>query len=197
MAEVKWQARRVSDGVLVDVTGDVSGTPASAPTANVLEAGTSEVSVLKTTTTLTDAQVKALPTTSVTVVAAPGVGSAITPLFAHLHCAATADYTNIDANCILELNNGGAVGYLDQTLVSSVSGLLAPGDPADPQNAFVSTTQRQRGTTVTAGFSSFYDSDIDNKPLILKVTNGGAGNFTGGNAANVLTVTTYYVVVPV
>ena len=40
MAEVKWQARRVSDGVLVDVTGDTSGTPASAPTENALEAGT-------------------------------------------------------------------------------------------------------------------------------------------------------------
>ena len=39
MAEVKWQARRVSDGVLVDVTGDTSGTPAGAPTANALEAG--------------------------------------------------------------------------------------------------------------------------------------------------------------
>ena len=39
MPEVKWQARRVSDGVLVDVTGDTIGTPASAPTANELEAG--------------------------------------------------------------------------------------------------------------------------------------------------------------
>ena len=39
MAEVKWQARRVSDGVLVDVTGDTTGTPASAPTENALEAG--------------------------------------------------------------------------------------------------------------------------------------------------------------
>lgn len=39
MAEVKWQARRVDDGVLVDVTGDTSGTPAVAPTPNALEAG--------------------------------------------------------------------------------------------------------------------------------------------------------------
>lgn len=38
MAEVKWTARRVSDGVLVDVTGDTEGTPVIAPTANVLEA---------------------------------------------------------------------------------------------------------------------------------------------------------------
>ena len=27
MAEVKWQARRISDGVLVDVTADTEGTP--------------------------------------------------------------------------------------------------------------------------------------------------------------------------
>ena len=40
MAEVKWQARRVSDGVLVDVTGDTTGTPAGAPTANALEGAT-------------------------------------------------------------------------------------------------------------------------------------------------------------
>ena len=39
MAEVKWQARRVSDGVLVDVTGDTEGTPAGAPTPNALEGG--------------------------------------------------------------------------------------------------------------------------------------------------------------
>lgn len=39
MAEVKWQARRISDGVLVDVTGDTEGTPLTAPTPNALEAG--------------------------------------------------------------------------------------------------------------------------------------------------------------
>lgn len=39
MAEVKWQARRVSDGIMVDVTGDTEGTPAPAPTANALEGG--------------------------------------------------------------------------------------------------------------------------------------------------------------
>lgn len=39
MAEVKWQARRVSDGVLVDVTGDTTGTPAGAPVPNALEGG--------------------------------------------------------------------------------------------------------------------------------------------------------------
>lgn len=39
MAEVTWQARRVSDGVLVDVTGDITGTPQGAPTPNALEGG--------------------------------------------------------------------------------------------------------------------------------------------------------------
>ena len=42
MAEVKWTARRVSDVVLVDVTGDTDGVPATAPTANALEAGSGE-----------------------------------------------------------------------------------------------------------------------------------------------------------
>lgn len=40
MAEVKWQARRITDGVLVDVTADISGTTISpAPVPNALEAG--------------------------------------------------------------------------------------------------------------------------------------------------------------
>ena len=39
MAEVKWTARRVTDGVLVDVTGDTESTPQTAPTQNALEAG--------------------------------------------------------------------------------------------------------------------------------------------------------------
>ena len=195
--QTAWQRLTVQRGQLG--TTEVAHDAATAVTlvTTPLGAGTVEVNVLKTTTTLTDAQVKALPTTSVTVVAASGAGSAILPLFVHLHCAAAADYTNIDAGCVMELNNGAGFGTLDQALASSVSGLLAPGDPADPLNAFVSTTQRQRGATVTAGLANIYDSDIDNKPLILRVTNGAAGNFTGGDAANVLTVTTYYVVVPV
>lgn len=40
MAEVKWQARRTADSVLVDVTADVEGT-AVVNVANAIEAGTS------------------------------------------------------------------------------------------------------------------------------------------------------------
>src|SRR5688500_13447962 len=39
MAEVKWQARRTDDGVLVDVTADTDGIPAAAPTPNAIEVG--------------------------------------------------------------------------------------------------------------------------------------------------------------
>lgn len=45
MAEVKWQARRIDDGVLVDITGDTESTPQGAPTPNALEAGSGEQTI--------------------------------------------------------------------------------------------------------------------------------------------------------
>lgn len=50
MAEVVWQARRVSDGVLVDITGDTTGTPVSAPTPNALEVGAASAAIAVTGT---------------------------------------------------------------------------------------------------------------------------------------------------
>ena len=52
MAEVKWTARRVTDGVLVDVTGETESTPQPAPVANELEAGSSTSPVTFTSVTL-------------------------------------------------------------------------------------------------------------------------------------------------
>lgn len=45
MSEVKWPARRTSDGVLVDVTADVNGEAEISPTENALEAGGGEQTV--------------------------------------------------------------------------------------------------------------------------------------------------------
>lgn len=41
MAEVKWPARRISDGVLVDVTADTEGLPLVSPVENELTVGSS------------------------------------------------------------------------------------------------------------------------------------------------------------
>ena len=79
---------------------------------------------------LTDAQIKALPTTAVTIVPAPGIGKLIIPQVAIARMNWTADYDNIDSVCALYVDLSGTfVGALFQETLSGVSSLLAGGGP--------------------------------------------------------------------
>ena len=55
---------------------------------------------------LTNAQIIALPTTPITVVAAPGANKILIPWTAFLHLTWVADYTNIDASSQLQFRWG-------------------------------------------------------------------------------------------
>ena len=201
MAEVKWQARRVSDGVLVDVTGDTTGTPASAPTANELETGSGVVTIYRTTVTLTDAQIKALPTTKVEIIPAQ-TGKIIRLVSGFGVVTSTAGgYTNVTASTVA----GSA----------SLSLTYASGD-----NMLASNPTRLAGLINAAGVQGwlinpymdpvlFSPADYIGDPSPGSITNSilsqgiflqaynTAGNFTGGNAANSLTVTVWHGIVDV
>jgi hypothetical protein len=151
------------------------------------------------TVDLTNAQVLALPTTPVTIVSAVA-GKLLLPTYAALWAKLTADYTNIDANCTVEidLGNANADWALSPTVEASglASGLLA----SSGGNVIVFATQQFAGG-VGAAATSFEAAESDwvadgvGQPITLSVFNHASGNFTGGDAANKLRVTVQYLTV--
>jgi len=154
-------------------------------------------SYLSSTVTLTDAQIKALPTTpSDDIIPVPGANKLLVPVMAVISSNIVADYTNISATyCEIGITyNGGA--YMLQPLI----------DTSAP-----STTNQL--TNLLTGAGCIYriamsDNSIVNDAVVEGAVSLGQansairlegysddGNFTGGNAANTLKVTVYYVVV--
>ncbi len=159
--------------------------------------------VRRATVNLTDAQVKALPTTPVTVVAAPASGYRIRPIQVSYSAAFSGGvYTNLNATYIdVHLKIGSDyVGYgpvTDSTVTPTITQAtdifgstgshmydqgLPPqlGNPGGyVQTSGVYTRSQQEATAMQIG-----------------IDNNGSGNFTGGNAGNTFRVTVYYVVEP-
>lgn len=136
------------------------------------------------TVTLTDAQIKALPTTPVEIVAAQP-GKAIVPVTATFNLDWTGNYTNINANAGIRLRTTGGTLVLYRLNESPdflVTALLACGG-----DSFMVVGQRwppDMGIPPT---------DFNN--VVLDVSNASDGDLTDGNASNTLTVTVYFVVV--
>ena len=144
--------------------------------------------------TLTDAQIKALPTTLVEIIAAPGTGKLIVPFYTLIVVDSQAGgYTNVTATTpfpahaalymVWGPSNANASGYLSAALMlettSVVFGeLTIPGNATDPS---AQLTGQRIGDLV----------DAENQNLQLNALND-AGNYTGGNAANKLSIVVYY-----
>lgn len=177
------------DGDIAYIVKDPTGTPVDRK-ANVSDFGAVKVATVE----LTDAQIKTLPTAPVQIVAAPGSGKMIIPLYGITRFAWTADYTNIAAAAFMGFNTS-LLLTADQTANSGVSGVLAPGasDMAvfPPIHYAVDATPFHQG----AGFGLGTFADYDNLALNFYAFNDAGGNFTGGNAANALAVTVCYIVI--
>jgi hypothetical protein len=136
--------------------------------------------------TLTNAQILALPTTPVVVVAAPGSNFAISVLAAHFVTNYTSVYTN-------------AAATLEAQLLPSVVACFIRA-----LGLFNSTTRRIARFPVAYGYLIAISTSItgdygarsgsDNTALTFSVNNQGSGDFTGGHAANTLKVTVLYTI---
>lgn len=178
------------DGVaLSDATGFKAAVEAMFPNLAGGSGGSSYL--VKAEVTLTNAQIKALPTTPVEIVAAQGSGKVIVPVIATAYINTSGGaYTGVtDASIVLIDNNS---DYL-----SSVTKIQSPlGSPA--ANFIIIPCPYM--STGSATFSGITISDQnfslpDNQSLSIKDDWGGLSNYGGGNAANTLKVTVYYLVV--
>ncbi len=158
--------------------------------------------ILRASASFTDAQIKALPTTALSIVSAPGAGFMIVPIQYLILVNATAGaYANIHAS---------STGLIQTTSTHVLmSGYIANDASTTPAQSMMTALFGAAGkrnltlipdfspVTPADGWSIFGDvqvtSDIDNRDLELTVSNTG-GDFTGGNAANTLKVITYYTV---
>jgi len=151
------------------------------------------------TTTLTNAQILATPTTTgIQLVAAPGSGHTLIPLAVLLAKSFTAGaYTNIDPTAKLFVGYGPATPTASYAATNTVGLIDEAGftffGAADFETFNMPTGAIEDGN---GGGGVFPPSGADLRNLALTIcsTNGALGNFTGGNAANTLAVTVVYAV---
>jgi hypothetical protein len=192
-------------GSLVDANGDPiggAGLPASTGANKVLfddgatQDWTGPVALVRqATVTLTDAQVKALPTTPVEIV--PGVADKMVQfLFGLWRCDFQAG-TYTDAYQSGHVNLCFAVGGAKQSLSynESIDGAFA-------DNSGVHTIQFAPFHQLSGGGAAPWASwitevaSVAGQPLLLQNHPGGSAvDLTGGDSANTLKVTVFYVVV--
>lgn len=186
----------VSEDTSAPLTGDegdvlkiVGGNQAfTAPTGVV---------VLSTTVTLTNAQIKALGAgTAVTIVPPPGVGKAFNFVSGFVVLNTTAGvYTNVNVAAYFQFTLEGF--WASVGMVGNPMNLMLTGGGV--YGAFFAPAS---SGTVAAGSNTVSEVNsvadyIDNYALQLSGGNGGAGAFTGGNAANTLKITVLYMIIDV
>lgn len=151
--------------------------------------------VQKGTITLTNAQIKALPTTGIEILPAPDTNEVYVPIYMTLGFAWTADYTNIDGAAVFNTqytsNDDLFMAQLHEATYGDLTNLLAQGEPRFarvPPYAQINEIE----TTLRAEIKQW--TDLKASPVRVKMLNGAAGDLTGGHADNTLQVTIYYAI---
>ena len=195
-----------ASGVATNLTGlplttGVTGTLPVANGGTGVAAGF--VPLLRGSVALTDAQVKALPTTPVSIVAALGAGFYANIIAVELLSKFTSGaYTNVNttyASLSVSINNAVSfsAGINNDSATSPVLTALTTFMGASARRARLPMYLESNGGYVLpyiadGTFGIDVTASLDNQAVTIAADNNGSGVFTGGNAANTLTVKVYY-----
>lgn len=149
--------------------------------------------LLSATVTLTDAQIKALPTTGIQLVAAPGANKINMVVSANWVLDLTSSYTGVDDASPQLVYDAGF--YISGAFNASVPlGESAGQYFGQFQIPFIADGAGNfAGWPVTTYVG--VTSGITNKAIRLFDDFNSPSNYTGGNAANTLKITVYYITV--
>jgi len=131
---------------------------------------------------LTDDLIKAMPTTAVQVVPAPGAGKMLVAIACCLTLSIpTAGYTNLDVASAIHLAYG---DFLEDAMNPINTGLL------------VGTGTKIGGFIPRETYlGDNDDGDVPNQPLKMLISNAEAGNLTGGDVSTTGKITVLYAIV--
>lgn len=150
---------------------------------------------------LSDAEVKALPTGGFPLVLGEE-NHLVLPIYSILRLIHTANYTNIAATCILDIEYASTAvdpyGILDETIGSAVTVLLAGG--GDTMSIMrlrdIVSVALNPDATVGRTYDSGNLADMIGEGLSIFAFNAASGAFTGGDPANKLIIDTIYDLIP-
>lgn len=170
------------------------------------EPGDLPANLAYTTITLTDAQIKALPTTPVEIVPAPGANRMLVIQTALLSTnAAAGAYTNVTSDNFSYVrfwygSNDYASVLTDRNIAGfDLSSVFSNGRiTVFPPMLLIGYESAVLGNPVMfVGPDIYARNDAVNQPIMLSVSNHNNGDFTGGHPDNTLKVIVFYAIIEV
>lgn len=157
-------------------------------------ASPSTVTIYQSTVTLTDSQIKSLPSTPIEIVPAPGEGVVLVFIRGMLVMDISTTYTNVQPNSVIFI---GTDGVKASNLAQIGDGNLFDVGVGRWAGFF---TPNAQNTSLAPGEISDYvgtsNAIWENKSFLVRAYNAYpgnlSGNFTGGNASNFLKITIWY-----